>query len=582
MQNKPNIRNYFKILIGIIRTALFKDWYVFSASIFTMILTFYGSYLGVKATSKFSQLIKVFKKPTFYSELISFLKLSLFAITAQFVPQIIFTITMQNIFRGRFVYYLKEVLELDYPTFHSRTPGELQYSIFIKSFASPMTCQLLVVDLTSIVGTIIFGSRFVARDMDLVSAVLFCVSPLIYLLSLLFYIKNKMRYHYNFLDQQQTTSAKLSDKLLNYEAIKTYNLEEREAVDFYNIVGAQTKANVKMGMFEAKSRYMLTYASNIPFILMMVDLVIKRNSSKEIVDFLSLTLLYLGQSAEVKRLGSEIDLLTEYLNQVNFLSVKSPEEDNLPVSDEEISFNNEIQFKNVCVMYHTETIITDVNLTIQKGEKIAIVGKNGTGKSTLIKAILGFALYKGEILFDNQNTKAYSKKKLLELISYIPQDDCTSDDTVMNNLLLGLNKRDQEMLTKEQQKQKIKEIARKFNAHDAFRSLSMGYETEVGPRGNKLSGGQRQKISLVRACLKDAPIFIFDEATASLDKKYEKETVRLIFEYLKDKTILMIVHGKEYLRQFDKLIFLNEGKVEDCGTYDELMNRNMNFVATMK
>ncbi|KAI5169937.1 hypothetical protein PAEPH01_1115, partial [Pancytospora epiphaga] len=202
------------------------------------------------------------------------------------------------------------------------------------------------------------------------------------------------------------------------------------------------------------------------------------------------------------------------------------------------------------------------------GEKIGIVGPNGTGKSTFIKSLMGFTKYSGDIFFDNQNTRSLSWKSVIKQISYIPQDDYTSDDTVMNNLRLGDKNATDEFIVSR---------ARAFGAHETFVGLPDGYETETGPRGNRLSGGQLQKLSLVRAAVKDAPIFVLDEATAAMDKSYESELLGKLFDILKDRTIIMIVHGKDYLAQFDRLFFFNNGRLEQTGTYEDLLSSNSNF-----
>lgn len=582
MSNKPSMKNYVRIVYKTIRDLIFTN-NIALIIIGCMFLTnMFSAYMTVKTTEVFGKLTKTFQTPQFKETIKVFLTYSTIMICFKYIPYMIFNYYMQNIQRDSYVLNLKETMDMDYNDFHSKTPGELHYAIFIKSFACPMTCQVILVDFASMVATVFFIVTKVNNTIDAKFAPFFIITPILFFASLYIYIQQKMYYHYALLSKEQQSTCKLTDKLLNYEAIKTYNLEQREANDFYNIVGNQTQVSIQMGKLEALAKYIMSFSINIPFFIMLIILFFnKNNTSNKDNEFLTLILLFITQTGELTRIGNDIDQLVEYLNQINFSSVqKTTLNENL--LDESIEFNTCIKFINVSLMYKDRTIIQNINLTIKKGEKIGIVGTNGTGKSTFIKSLLGFTKYTGDIMIDDKIIKLYNKKHIFDLISYIPQDDCTSDDSVLNNLLLGLNRNDLTHLTKEEQIIKVKNIAKLLNAHSAFKNLENGYETIVGPRGNKLSGGQKQKISLVRAFLKDAPIFIFDEATASMDKKYEKEAINIALTNLNNKTVFMIVHGKDYLHKFDKIIFLDKGYVNDFNTYEHLITNNEQFKELLK
>lgn len=581
MSNKPSIRKYFRIIGETINNLVLKNRKITIVIVCVLIINSVGSWLQVKTTAKFADISDNFRSSMFEESLKIFLMFTLITLTLKHIPMVIFNYYCQDLQRTSYLMNLREVMQLNYADYHSKTPGDLHYAIFIKSYASPMTCQVALLDFPSIVTTVIFGATRVGRSIDFKYMAFFILCPLLYMVTTYFYIKRKMQYHYELLNKEQYTEGKLTDKLLNYEAIKSYNLEKSEIKDFYNVIGLQTQANIRMGNFEAFSIFMLSFSTNLPFILMLVVLLANRASGGPTEKFLELTLLYLGQAGELKRLGNELDQLVEYLNQINFSEVEKDDPSDYDKSNivhkDDIDFNSDITYENVSLFYKDKSIISDFNLKISKYDKVAIVGNNGTGKSTFIKSLLGFTKYTGHIKIDGKICKHIQKDKMMDVISYIPQDDCTSDDTLINNILLGLNKNDFTNLTRPQQIQKIKDLAIQYNAHDTFKSLENGYETQVGSRGNKISGGQRQKINLIRAVLKDAPIFVFDEATAAMDKKYEKELIQTILTNLSDKTILMIVHGKDYLSQFDKIIFLNNGHVEAVGSYAELLGKNSNF-----
>jgi len=260
------------------------------------------------------------------------------------------------------------------------------------------------------------------------------------------------------------------------------------------------------------------------------------------------------------------------LNQVKFCESQKPIDSfQYYAPEEEItSFEDRIEYRDVTLYHGSDPIVRNINLAIGKTEKIAIVGPNGCGKSTFVRSLLGFVKFSGDICFDGHPMDYSTWHSIIRLISYVPQDDNTSDDTVLENLRLG-----NEEATRDQ----IIDVARRFGAHDAFQQLPRGYDTEAGPRGEWLSGGQRQRIALVRAAVKNGPIYVLDEATAAVDKEYEQEVVRRMFEELGGQTLIMIVHGLDYLRRFDRIVFIEGGRIEDVGSYGDLLGRSARFKA---
>ncbi|OQS55855.1 fes-4 [Ecytonucleospora hepatopenaei] len=606
LHNKPSISKYIKIVGRTLNNLVLKDKKIILVILCVIGTNFIAAYIAIKTTQKFAAISDNFRTDQFNSCLKTFLLFMFVALTFKYIPMALFNWHAQNLQRKSYVINSREVIEMNYVDFHSKTPGDLHYNIFIKSFATVMTIQVLLLDFFGIIATVLFSTMRVGKAINKNFAVFFVLSPVLYICSLYYYIKRKMIYHYDLMEKEQYTEGKLTDKLLNYEAIKSYGLEKSEIKDFYNIAGQQTNSSIKMGNFEAFSRFIMTFSTTVPFIFMMTMLLINKGEDSTTGMFFELTLLYIGQTGEMKRLGTNTDQLVEYLNQINFSEVVKSNEiknyaddgnisdaniymdigeglkDDIPANILPVVLNNSIKWSDVKIMYHEQIIAENITLEIKKGEKIAIVGKNGTGKSTFIKSLLGFTKYTGDILIDDVLTRSMKRRDLMNFISYIPQDDCTSDDTVINNIMLGLNEYDQVNLSKTQQIQKIKEIAKEYNVHETFKNLDNGYETHVGSRGNKLSGGQKQKISLIRAVLKDAPIFLFDEATAALDKKYEHDLIKIILKNLSEKTVIMIVHGKDFLHEFDKIIFLNNGRVEGFDTMQNLMQTNVNFKNLIK
>lgn len=231
----------------------------------------------------------------------------------------------------------------------------------------------------------------------------------------------------------------------------------------------------------------------------------------------------------------------------------------------------EIKFDNVCFAYNDKNVIDGLNLTIRPGEKIGVVGRSGAGKSTLIQLLLNFyRIDQGRILIDGQNIEDVTQDSLRKNIAMVTQDTSLLHRSVAENIKYGRpNATDEEMF----------EAVRKAEAEEFIPQLSdmrgkRGYDAYVGERGVKLSGGQRQRIAIARVFLKDAPILILDEATSALDSEVEAAIQSSLDELMKGKTVIAIAHRLSTIAQMDRLIVLDQGKIVEQGTHDELVALN--------
>ncbi|GAA5556151.1 putative multidrug export ATP-binding/permease protein SAV1866 [Acinetobacter schindleri] len=231
----------------------------------------------------------------------------------------------------------------------------------------------------------------------------------------------------------------------------------------------------------------------------------------------------------------------------------------------------EIKFDHVCFAYNDKNVIDGLNLTIRPGEKIGVVGRSGAGKSTLIQLLLNFyRIDQGRILIDGQNIEDVTQDSLRKNIAMVTQDTSLLHRSVAENIKYGRpNATDEEMF----------EAVRKAEAEEFIPQLSdmrgkRGYEAYVGERGVKLSGGQRQRIAIARVFLKDAPILILDEATSALDSEVEAAIQSSLDELMKGKTVIAIAHRLSTIAQMDRLIVLDQGKIVEQGTHDELVALN--------
>ncbi|MCU0391763.1 MAG: ABC transporter ATP-binding protein/permease [Thermoflexibacter sp.] len=228
------------------------------------------------------------------------------------------------------------------------------------------------------------------------------------------------------------------------------------------------------------------------------------------------------------------------------------------------TFKKDIQFKDVSFSYNTERIILkNINLTIQKGKTVALVGSSGGGKSTLADLIPRFYdVTQGEILLDGINIKNYEVEDLRRLVGIVTQESILFNDTIFNNIAFGIPEATQEA---------VMQAAKIANAHDFIIETENGYHTNIGDRGMKLSGGQRQRLSIARAVLKNPPILILDEATSALDSQSERLVQDALNQLMTNRTSIVIAHRLSTIQQADEIIVIQEGEIIEKGTHEDLI-----------
>ena len=227
------------------------------------------------------------------------------------------------------------------------------------------------------------------------------------------------------------------------------------------------------------------------------------------------------------------------------------------------NFQDSIVFKNVFFKHSSEVNLKNINLQIKKGEKIAIVGESGSGKSTLIELLLQFySISRGRIMIDNDDINHANYQELFGLVT---QDVMLFNDTIKNNLIIG----NQNATFND-----IKNAAKSANIHQFISSLQEGYETMIDNQGHNLSGGEKQRISIARALLSNNPILIFDEPTSSLDSESHNYIQQTLKNLHTSKTLIIITHKLKSIQDFDNIIVMKNGEIEEHGTHDFLLDNN--------
>ena len=227
------------------------------------------------------------------------------------------------------------------------------------------------------------------------------------------------------------------------------------------------------------------------------------------------------------------------------------------------SFDHQIELRNVSFRYGEKWVLRNVNLTIEKGKTVALVGQSGSGKSTLVDLIPRYYdVQEGEVLIDGVNVKDFGLHDLRSLIGNVNQEAILFNDSFRNNISFGV---DNATL------QEVQEAARIANAHHFIMETEQGYDTNIGDRGGRLSGGQRQRVSIARAILKNPPILILDEATSALDTESERLVQDALEHLMKTRTTVAIAHRLSTIRNADEICVVHEGQIVERGTHEQLM-----------
>jgi subfamily B ATP-binding cassette protein MsbA len=240
--------------------------------------------------------------------------------------------------------------------------------------------------------------------------------------------------------------------------------------------------------------------------------------------------------------------------------------DDNPTGTKLVSFNDKIEFRNVRFAYDDAVILDNINLIIEKGKTIALVGSSGAGKSTLADLVPRFHdVTSGEVLIDGINIRDYSLFSVRSLMSIVTQEPILFNDSIGNNIALGHT---------DATEKEIMEAAMIANAHEFIIRKEGAYSSNIGDRGSKLSGGEKQRLTIARAVLKNPPILILDEATSSLDTESERLVQDAINNMMQNRTSIVIAHRLSTIRHADEIIVLQKGKIVERGNHDELLAQN--------
>ena len=380
-------------------------------------------------------------------------------------------------------------------------------------------------------------------------------------------------------DADNVRGQKSIDSLLNYETVKYFNNENFESSNY-------DKSLEEYEKFAIKSAISLNFLNlgqaliiTIGIIGMMVLTVYEIQSNKmSIGDFIIVNTYLIQLSIPLNFIGFVYwqikQSLVDMENMFTLLNEKTEIKDDIDAKDLIIS-NASVTFKDVSFHYDKKRkIIKDISFKIYPNQTVAIVGPTGAGKSTISKIFFRFYdPISGYILIDNQDIRKVTQKSLRRQIAVVPQDTILFNESLFYNIAYG---------NPNSSKEEIIKVTKMAKLHDFIKNLPDGYNTIVGERGLKLSGGEKQRVAIARALLKKPKIFFFDEATSSLDTKTEKEIQNNLEHLSENITTIIIAHRLSTIKNADNIIVLNNGVIEETGNHKKLLEINGLYASMWK
>jgi len=363
----------------------------------------------------------------------------------------------------------------------------------------------------------------------------------------------------------------LDETLTGLRVIKAFNVEKMLRNKFFSINADLLTAKNKISY----RRDMASPASEFLGVLMFCAIlyfggrwVLGGSSGLEASSFITYLALFYNIITPAKSLSTSFSNMQKGSAAIGrieeVLKTKNTIDENASGKKLE-AFTNSIELRNVSFAYDGVTILKNVNLTIEKGKTIALVGSSGAGKSTLADLIPRFHdVSSGELLIDGVNIKDYSLHSVRELSSIVTQEPILFNDTIAANIRIGKG---------DATEAEIEEAAKIANAHNYITKKEIGYNTNIGDRGSKLSGGERQRLTIARAVIKNPPILILDEATSSLDTESERLVQDAINNMMQNRTSVVIAHRLSTIRHADEIIVLQKGEIVERGNHDALMQK---------
>ena len=369
-------------------------------------------------------------------------------------------------------------------------------------------------------------------------------------------------------EQDTDANQKAVDSLLNYETVKYFGAEKREAARYDGAMAGYEAAALKTSYSLAGLNFGQSFIISTGLVSVLILAAVGvENGNLSVGDFVMVNAYMIQIMLPLNFLGSVYREIRQALVDMGqmFTLLEQPADVSDAADAKTLKITGgEIELDDVHFGYDKErAILKGVSVTAKPGQMVAIVGSTGSGKSTIGRLLFRFYDVSGGALrIDGQDVRDVTQESLHAAIGVVPQDTVLFNDTIRYNIAYGLDGATQEQ---------IEDAARSAQIHDFIMGLPDGYETAVGERGLKLSGGEKQRVGIARTLLKDPPILLLDEATSALDSETEQDIKEALMQAGRGRTVLTIAHRLSTIAEADRIIVLEKGVIFETGTHDELL-----------
>ena len=481
------------------------------------------------------------------------------------------TVISSSIYKDIVTDIYNKIQTLDMEYFSGKKTGDMM----IRVMTDPSNINSIILEIFDMISEIIkvglcLGIAFYI-DFDLTLGVM-VVTPIL-IITVRRYAKRLKRSGKHRQEALDSLNSKLQETLSGIRIIRAFATEDYEINNFKKKNANLKKIAVRSARYNAKANSIMEAMNYIiiALLLMFSGYRVLRAKSFTPGDFITIVGAISSMYTPARRAMTRFNSISVNMSSITRVSEILEEMPSIVNRENCIKFENfvsDITFENVDFKYRdsTEKILKNINLNVKKGETVAFVGNSGGGKSTLVNLIPRFFdVSSGSLRIDGIDIRDYEIKSLRKAIGIVPQETFLFSGTILSNI--KYSRRDATF-------EEIVEAAKQANAHEFIKSLTDGYDTEIGERGVKLSGGQKQRIAIARAILENPQILILDEATSALDNESEKLVQDALEKLMEGKTTFVIAHRLTTIENSNKIVVIQKGEIKEVGNHNELLNKN--------